>query len=368
MPMKLFECQRCGQQLYFENMRCESCGTVLGYIADRAVLSALDDLGDGRWRPLADPDDDLRFCANQAYDACNWLRPADGANELCQACRLNRTIPDLSNNRHLTLWQRLELAKHRLIYGITRLGLPLLDKNRDADAGLAFDFLADEIATFRDQPGVITGHAQGLITINLAEADDVIRERARETMAEPYRTLLGHFRHEIGHYYWERLVRDAAPLDRFRSLFGDERQDYSESLNAHYAAGPPADWQQSFISAYASAHPWEDFAESWAHYLHIVDTLETAFAFRLSVDPTSGDDPSLSTYVDFAPYREVSFDRLLQAWLPVTYAVNSLNQSMGQSKLYPFLLAPKVIDKLRFIHGLIRSGSAEGAKAATERR
>ena len=353
--MKLFECQRCGQLLYFENMRCESCGAVLGNIADRAILSALEDLGDGRWRALANPDADVRFCANQAYGVCNWLRNADGLDELCQACRLNRTIPDLSNDRYLTLWQRLESAKHWMVYGLIRLGLPLLSKMQDADAGLAFDFLADESTTFRDQPAVITGHAQGLITIDLAEADDVARERARATMAEPYRTLLGHFRHEIGHYYWERLVRDGPPLEQFRSLFGDERRDYGESLNAHYAAGPPADWQQSFVSAYASAHPWEDFAESWSHYLHIVDTLETAFAFRLSVDPIAGGDPSLSTYVDFDPYRESHFDRLLQAWLPVTYAVNSLNQSMGQPKLYPFLLAPKVIDKLRFIHELIKA-------------
>ena len=355
--MKLFECQRCGQQLYFDNTSCEACGVILGYVTDRTVLSALDDAGDGRWRPLAVPDEEVRFCANAAHDACNWLVPNHRPNSFCDACRVNRTIPDLSNPRHLTLWRKLEIAKHWMIYGIMRFGLPLIDKKQDALRGLAFDFLADDDMVFRDRPAVVTGHAEGLITINLAEADDAVRERARQDMAEPYRTLLGHFRHEIGHYYWERLIRDRSELEPFRSLFGDDRVDYGDSLNAHHENGPPADWQNAFVSAYASAHPFEDFAESFAHYLHIVDTLETASAFRLEIAPIAGQDPSLGTNVDFDPYRETDFDRLLQAWLPVTYAVNSLNQSMGQPKLYPFVLAPKAIDKLRFIHRLFKSAA-----------
>ena len=355
--MMLFECQRCGQLLYFDNTSCEACGAVLGYLPDRAVLSVLDKAGADLWQPADASDSKVRFCTNAAYDACNWLLPHDSGEELCRACVLNRTIPDLSSDRHRALWRRLETAKHWLVYGITRLDLPLVDKGQDAHAGLAFDFLADNAMTFRDQPEVITGHAEGLITINLAEADDAVRERARQDMAEPYRTILGHFRHEIGHYYWERLVQGGSRLDPFRSLFGDERKDYGESLKAHHANGPPAGWQSDFISAYASTHPWEDFAESWAHYMHIVDTLETAFAFRLSIDPNAGHDRSLGTDVDFDAYREPNFDRLLRAWLPVTYAVNSLNQSMGQQRLYPFLLAPTVIEKLRFIHALTRSAA-----------
>ena len=179
-------------------------------------------------------------------------------------------------------------------------------------------------------------------------------------MAEPYRTLLGHFRHEIGHYYWERLVRASVRHDDFRSLFGDERDDYGASLARHHAGGPPVNWQASFVSAYASAHPWEDFAESFAHYLHIVDTLETAFAFHLSIDPHAGRDPGLSVDVDFDPYREPGFNRLMSSWLPVTYAVNSINESMGQPRLYPFTLSPIAIDKLSFIHDLIQAATRPG--------
>ena len=362
--MKLFECQECGQLLYFENTRCERCGHVLGYLPDRAVLSALTPEDGDRWRPLAARDRVVRFCANAGYEACNWLVPADGGETFCRACRHNRTIPDLGPPDHLLRWRRLEAAKHRLIYGLLRLGLPLVSKFENPDVGLAFDFLADGAGS-EETPQVTTGHSRGLITINLAEADDVERERARRDMVEPYRTLLGHFRHEVGHYYWERLVRDGLWLDSFRTLFGDERQDYGACLQAHHAEGPPADWQERFVSSYASAHPWEDFAETWAHYLHIVDTLETAAAFGLRVRPKVGRDPALVMEIEFDPYRQADFNALIQAWLPLAYAVNSLNQSMGQPELYPFVLAPTVMGKLRFVHGLVpRSGVAGSDSAA----
>jgi hypothetical protein len=356
--MKLFECQNCGQLLYFENTRCERCGHVLGYLPDGAVLSALTPVDGDRWRPLSVPDQVQRFCANAAHEACNWLVPAEAPDAFCHACRLNRTIPDLGAPEHLLRWQRLEAAKHHLVYSLLRLDLPLVSKFEDPASGLAFDFLADAVPGSPDGPQVLTGHAQGLITINIAEADDADRERARQEMGEPYRTLLGHFRHEIGHYYWERLVRDGRLLDWFRTSFGDDRQDYGACLEAHHAEGPPADWQERFVSAYASAHPWEDFAETWAHYLHIVDTLETAVAFGLRVRPTAGRDPALATDIDFDPYRQNDFDALLEAWLPLTYAVNSLNRSMGQPDLYPFVLAPAVMAKLRFVHGLIHPTGA----------
>jgi hypothetical protein len=227
--------------------------------------------------------------------------PAEASGAFCQACRLNRTIPDLGRPEHLLRWQRLEAAKHRLVYSLLRLGLALVSKFEDPDTGLAFDFLADPPAGFPDGPNILTGHAQGLITINLAEADDAEREHTRKEMAEPYRTLLGHFRHEIGHYYWEQLVRDGPWLEWFRTMFGDERQDYGACLERHHAEGPPPDWQERFVSGYASAHPWEDFAETWAHYLHIVDTLETADAFGLRIAPMAGRAPGLAMAIDFDP-------------------------------------------------------------------
>ncbi len=274
----------------------------------------------------------------------------------CAACRHNRIIPDLSDAENLTRWRRLETAKHHLFYTLTNLGLPLRTRLEDPEYGLGFDFLPDRRNTDGTTTPVLTGHDNGLITINVAEADDAERERRRTAMGEPYRTLLGHFRHEIGHYVWDRLVgADPATLNRFRALFGDERADYGAALERHYADGPPADWQSRFVSGYAAAHPWEDFAETWAHYLHIVDTLESARAFGLRIRPRVREGAALTAEVDFNPHKARCIEDLIDAWLPLTYAVNSLNRSMGQPDFYPFILSPAAIEKLGFMNGLVRA-------------
>ncbi len=347
--MKLFECQHCGQMLYFENTECERCGSPLGFLPEKMELSALSPDGAGSFLPLADAGRAMRRCANAAFDACNWMVHADATSPYCTACRLNRTVPDLGIAESVLLWRRIETAKHRLIYGLLRLGLPVISCFDDRERGIAFDFLSGPSAPGPSDKPVVIGHDSGVITIDVAEADDAVRERHRRDMAEPYRTLLGHFRHEIGHYYWDRLVSDTVWHSSFREMFGDERRDYREALAAHYAGGPPADWQESHISTYASAHPWEDFAETWAHYLHIVDTLETADAFGLKIQPEAGK----AAQTDFRSYKAGDFDTIMAAWTPLTTTVNSLSQSMGQDDLYPFVLSPTVVGKIRFVHGLI---------------
>ena len=346
--MKLFECQNCGHPLYFDNTRCESCGLPLGYLPLLGKVSALQP-DNGLWHALAAPNERYRFCANAQYEVCNWLIPAESTEQYCAACRHNRTIPDLSVPGNRAHWRMIEVAKHRLFYTLLKLRLPLVTREEEPD-GLAFDFIA------ADAPAtpVITGHANGLITINLAEADDVERERQRNKMGEPYRTLLGHFRHEIAHYYWGRLIENSNRLEEFRALFGDEQQDYAGALQKHYANGPPPDWPTYFVTAYASSHPWEDFAETWAHYFHMVDTLETAHAFGLSVRPRVSQGAELATKIDFDAYT-AAMDRLIDAWLPLTFAINSINRSMGLSDLYPFVLSPTVIAKLTFVHDRIRA-------------
>jgi hypothetical protein len=344
--MKLFECQNCSQPLYFENARCESCGLSLGYLPDRETLTALkpdQNRGGGQqvWRAFADMEL-YRFCANTAYDVCNWLVPASAPDAYCAACRHNQMIPDLSLPENLAKWRGLEQAKHRLFYTLLQLGLPL-ETQIESPAGLAFQFLADAASS---GASVMTGHADGVITINLAEADDAERERRRHEMGEPYRTLLGHFRHEIGHYYWGRLIADTPHLEAFRQIFGDERQDYGAALDAYYASGAPADWSERFISAYASSHPWEDFAETWAHYFHMVDTLETAHVAGLVVNPKL--EQSAGAVFDFHP-RDSDMERLVEAWATLTLTVNSLNRSMGLQDLYPFVLGPLAVAKLAFV-------------------
>jgi len=356
--MKLFRCQHCGQVLYFENVKCERCGHALGFMPRHGVLSALEPAGEA-FKPLAAPRTRRRYCANAAYDVCNWLVPADSADQYCAACRFNRTVPPLDTPDNVALWRLLETAKHRLIYQLMRLGLPLQTQAEDAEHGLAFDFLADPPA--QDEPRVLTGHDNGLITIALAEADDAERERRRLQMREPFRTLLGHFRHEVGHHYWDLLIRDEGRLEECRAVFGDERQDYGDALQAHYENGPPAGWQQSFVSAYATSHPWEDWAETWAHYLHIVDALDTAGAFGLRTDPKVSTDRSLRGRVDFDPYGAGRVDALVDAWLPLSYAINSINRSMGLADVYPFVLSPEVIRKLAFVHEIVHAARTPAA-------
>jgi len=346
--MKIFTCQNCGQLLHFENTVCMRCGRPLGFLPSRLALSALDTghgtvtaMADGsRWKP----------CANSSQALCNWLVPFDSAEAFCPACALNRTIPDLSVLGNLERWQALEAAKRRLLYALYRLDLPLTNREEDIEHGLGFDFLADAA----DGTPVLTGHDDGLITINIAEADSAERERRRLELGEPYRTLLGHLRHEVGHYYWDVLVRDGGKVDAARAVFGDESEDYQAALERHYQNGAPPNWAETYVSAYATMHPWEDFAETWTHYLHMVDTLDTAASFGLAVEPDT-DDPSLSTEIGFDPYRARNFDRLVKAWLPLTIAVNSLNRSMGQPDLYPFALTPVTVEKLRFIHDLVHA-------------
>jgi hypothetical protein len=351
MIMRLFVCQHCRNLLYFENRNCEACGHLLGYLPKRGLLTAVEPEGDN-WVTMAKPRAAVRFCANAEYDACNWLVPADGPDKLCAACRHNRTIPVLSEPANLEAWRKLELAMHRLFYTLLKLRLPLVDRTENPAHGLVFDVLADPPA--RQGPKVLTGHDDGLITLALTEADDAQREQRRQQMGEPYRTLLGHLRHEVGHYFWDVLVRDAGKLEACRAVFGDDTLDYEAALKTHYAEGAPADWQNSFISEYATTHPWEDFAETWAHYLHIVDTLETATAFGVQVAPKLDETGELQADGNLDPYREKDIERLVSDWLPLTFAVNNLNRSMGQPDLYPFILSKPAIAKLGFIHDLVR--------------
>ncbi|WP_018043078.1 putative zinc-binding peptidase [Methylobacterium sp. 88A] len=347
--MKVFQCQACDQPVSFESTECDSCQRRLGYVCQSHEMSALEPSG-SVWHAYADPAQKYRFCANSDYHACNWLVPEDSQDRYCTSCRHNRVVPDLALDWNLTRWRQIEAAKHRLFYSLLRLDLPLMTREENPATGLAFDFLVDPAESYSVGPPVLTGHRSGLITLNIAEADDVERERRRMLFGEYYRTLLGHFRHEIGHYFWNVLVRYDPSIWAFRELFGDERASYGMALQRYYAQGAPPDWQESYVSAYATSHPWEDFAETWAHYLHIVDTVETASAFELHLRPRLRSSAPEPVVIDFDPYQSPDLDRLVSVWLPLTYAVNSLSRSMGQPALYPFKLTPAVIAKLAFVH------------------
>ena len=345
--MQTFACQNCGNALFFESTSCVSCGLETG-VLDGTLVVALEESGNAKRPMLPNGPNPVSYCANHAHGACNWL-VEQGEGDFCLACQHNLTIPDISDPKRLADWRKIEDAKHRLVYMLVRLGLPLFTRQDDPEEGLGFDFLSGE----PDGAQVMTGHANGLITIDLAEADDGERERRRTQMGEPYRTLIGHFRHEVGHWYWDRLARDGGRLDEVRAVFGDDTEDYGEALNRHYESGPPPAWQERFVSSYATAHAWEDFAETWAHYLHIVDTLDTASAYRIGATTTDGEWGAHG--ID--PYTEPDLQRILLAWTPLTVALNAVNRSMGLPDLYPFVLTPAINEKLGLIHRLVRDAS-----------
>ncbi|RFB03884.1 zinc-binding metallopeptidase family protein [Parvularcula marina] len=342
--MKRQNCPNCGNELHFRNTTCVVCRRQVGYAPLLGTMLAYDPdqekwrKGDGKTQPY-------RPCSNQQHLACNWLVPVSDPEPLCVACRHNDTIPDLSDVIHLESWRALELAKRQLFYSILRWGLRAPTAAEAEEGALIFDFLADQIAPDGTVTPVLTGHDNGRITINVAEGDDAERERRRAQLGERYRTAVGHLRHEVGHYYWDRLIRDGGRVEAFRALFGDEQVDYAEALDRHYKEGPPADWRQRFISEYASSHPWEDWAESFAHYIHMVDGLETAQSYGFQVEGAS---------LDFDPYHSGEIGVLIADWVQVTVAVNAVNRSMGQPDLYPFVLSTPVEEKLAFIHETIR--------------
>jgi hypothetical protein len=357
--MKSFHCT-CGQLIFFENVTCMHCGRQLGFLPDLMVMSSLEpdekEKGVFYSTDREAEDEPYKKCFNYEHEAaCNWMIPPTMQEDsFCVSCRLNEMIPDLSIEQNKALWALTEAAKRRLIYSLLSLRLPLETREENPKGGLAFRFLANTRNADGTETPVLTGHEDGIITLNIAEADDLYREKARLAMKEPYRTLVGHFRHEIGHYYWDRIVRDTKFIERFREIFGDERVvDYDQALKIYYTIGAPADWQNRFISIYATAHPWEDWAETWAHYLHISDTLEVASNFGLISKRLKLDiHPSPGGGSQFAP-KPKTFDEVIEAWAQLSVALNSINRSMGLSDIYPFVLSKPVVEKLRFISEVV---------------
>jgi hypothetical protein len=333
--VRAFTCHRCGQRLFFENSACLACGSEVGYL--RAARDLV-------------PLEDRTPCPNRDLNGCNWI--PDAAGEQCFACSLTRTRPHDDDARGLPQYYLAEQAKRRLVDELDRLGLPLQPRDEGTGRGVTFDLLSSV------SEDVVTGHADGVITIDLAEGDSAHRERVRAELGEAYRTLLGHFRHEVGHYYWQVLVddpaRDGDPgrREECRALFGDETESYADALDRHYADGPPEGWEETHVSAYATMHPWEDFAETFAHVLHISDALETAHAYGLTVDPQ----------VRLRRFSEV----VTGTWLPLSTALNELNRSMGLQDLYPFALAPVVLDKLDWVWDLVTQTGSPSALVSSD--
>lgn len=350
--MKTFQCVSCGSEVFFENDRCVRCGNWVGYCPDIKDIRAFEAPVDEQ-TPVIIDNKEYRVCANWSqHKVCNWLILKADTNAFCEACRLNEMIPDLSVSGNLERWHKIEIAKRRCLYTLQQLSLPLASEK---GGGLRFRFLAESPS----EPLVMTGHNGGLITVNISEADEDKREQRRIRLREPYRTVVGHFRHELGHHYWEHLIADTPHLEMFRRLFGDETVDYGAALKTYYEQGPNPEVAKTTVTAYAAAHPWEDWAETWAHYMHIMDMMETASAYGMTLEM-----PRHRELMNPLPARSkgappsAEFDALLKRWIPLTCALNSINRGMGLQDLYPFVLTSAVCDKLRFIHEVVHHRQA----------
>jgi hypothetical protein len=352
---RAYRCE-CGQAVFFRNTKCLTCGAELAYIPSLVdVRTILSGETEGTWTVAGDDSaETFRRCSNfSTAAACNWLVEASDPITSCRSCRLNREVCDQSDPDNQRYWLAIENAKRRLVSQLLAMQLPVESKVlEDPERGLMFDFLRSP----PNGPRILTGHASGLITLNVEEADDSVRERVRQELREPYRTLLGHFRHEVGHFYWDRLIAGTKWQEPYRQLFGDEQADYSAALKTNYEHGPPADWAQYCISSYASVHPWEDWAESWSHYLHLVDSLDTALGFGLSgenvearLDPFKLEDLYDPEHPD-AP-RVLA---LVNSWVDLTVLLNEMAESMGQPAFYPFVMSRPVLKKLHFIHLVVK--------------
>jgi len=336
-------CLVCRQLLFFENSKCLRCGTKVGYLPDAVQLVGLQPIGP-HFERLDGESGRYRHCSNREVARCNWMIPDDDEVNLCASCRLTSVRPNDTELDSLDAFADAEAAKRRLIHQLMVLGLPVVDRSVDALSGVAFELLSS-----RGQ-NVITGHDSGVITLDLSESDDAHREFVRQQLGEPYRTVLGHLRHEIGHYYWPHLVEQEGQLDTFRALFGDERVPYDEALVRYYEQGD-TDWSSSHVSKYATMHPWEDWAETFAHYLHIDAGLMTAESIGLTVG-----EPAVSAGEEAWTTRDhIVMGEMVQSWLGLTLALNAMARSIGQADLYPFVLSPEVVEKLDFVHRCIRA-------------
>ena len=369
--MRTFTCDHCGHLVFFESTTCVHCGSALAFVPERMRMAALapSQALEGIWEPVSkhaeQSQQHLRMCRNRSHEgaACNFTTDADGSQPYCVSCRQTRWLPNFINPLNVLRASKVESAKRHLFYTLACLQLTALQ----GFPSPTFDFLED----LPGQDAIMTGHFSGTITLNVAEADDDERARRRLAMFEPYRTLLGHLRHETGHFFWDTLIRDTAWLEPFRQMFGDERVDYGFALQTHYARGPMGvpGWQEHHVSAYAAAHPWEDWAETWAHYLHVMDLMETAAGYHVQlrlpghmISHPPVEDPFIDVHTPF--------EHILQQCIPLTLMLNSLTRSLGQNDAYPFALSTGAVAKLKFVHQVVtdhrmrRSQQASSTSAA----
>ena len=278
------------------------------------------------------------FCANRDVIGCNWIAPKQGA--FCRSCAMTALAPDPEIPGAMANWAETEAAKR---WVIDNLGRWHWFRPEDPGTRPFFHMLADGDTL------APMGHGDGVVTISVSEADAVVRTTRKEALNEPYRTMIGHMRHEIAHMLWWRLSLREDFLTAFREMFGDERADYPAALQRHYEHGPSRDWELFYLTSYASSHPHEDWAETVAHLVHLTDITDSFVATGLV-------SPEMPRH-NWDAYAEPDTATLVRVASALTTRVNHVNRSMGLSDIYPFVLSEKARQKLAFVHDWLRRGA-----------
>ncbi|MTH78159.1 zinc-binding metallopeptidase family protein [Paracoccus aestuariivivens] len=327
--MQRLDCPGCGQRVYFHNTLC-SCGMALVFDPELGAFAA-----------NATP------CTRLRDIGCNWRAEQDGPQ--CRSCAMTTTVPDLSVEGNLDLLAQSEAAKRWVLANLARWRW---FTNADQGQRVSFQMLSEHAR--HQEVNVTMGHADGVITINVVEADDAVRVERQQELGELYRSMVGHMRHEIAHFLFERLAVLPGFLDQFRTMFGDERADYAQAITEHYAN--PKDKGATHISKYATMHPHEDWAETSAHILHLVDMTDSLMATGLTGPqiPPPGYDA----------YADPNAEQLLTVATAVALAVNEINRALDNPDVYPFVLTETTRAKLAFAHHWLSQGSAMAPMAA----
>ena len=337
--MRRFTCESCAEEVAFDALRCASCSSPLGYVPAQQAVKVLHPAAGAVSFSISGDDAEFWRCPNSAR-GCNWVLPAGTGDIWCRSCGLTPGRPDETNPDALAAWSTAEAVKRRLVHQLDHLALPIDPRSDATPDGLAFDLVY--------VPGQFgpAGKVDEAVTLDLADADVQDVGAPPRRVHAPFRTLIGNLRHKVGHHYWHRLVGQSDHVTPFRRLFGDERADYPAAIEPHQAA-VAHHWDASrFVTGRAESHPFEDWAETFAHYLHILDATDTAEAYRLPDGQCEMGRPQSSP-------GGGTFAEILRLWRPTAPAVNALAASLGLPAVYPFQLTGVVLQKFEFVHARV---------------
>jgi hypothetical protein len=331
---------KCNRWLFFGNTACLGCDRSVGRCCACRAMASFSPASTSELFSCDNCHAEVQPCANRNLGICNcFANQTDSTgNVLCTYCEFTRVVPPHDSPDKFSRWRELESAKRRLLIQLSGLEFPPFASKFVPTCPLVFEFKEDTVLPDGSIEAVFTGHENGVITINAHEADSVRREQSRVAFNEPQRTLIGHMRHEYGHFLDLCCIQGDLLRAKYVELFGDPATvDYAEAKTRYYAQGPTGNWPESYVSAYASMHPWEDFAETVNVYLDLMALAETA-RDQLGSNIDTSANGCVATFIS--------------ELLDLAITVSEFNFDMGLNALLPERFNDEVVCKLSYVHSL----------------